>query len=47
MLLSTFKFELSDKNIYWNLASVVYHSTVKEASKPEMPMKVTLLKSRA
>ena len=44
--MSTFKFELSDKQIYWNLAGIVYPSVKKESSDPEMPMKVTLLKSR-
>ena len=45
VLLSTFRFELSDKSIYWNLAGVVYPSVQKEGSEAEMPMKVTLLKS--
>ena len=43
VLLSTFKFELTDKRIYWNLAPFVYPSVVPYGSKPELPLKVTLL----
>ncbi|KAI0327596.1 cytochrome P450 [Cubamyces sp. BRFM 1775] len=44
VLLSTFKFELSDKNVHWNLAGVMYPSVDREGNHPELPMKVTLLK---
>ena len=43
VLLSTFKFELTDKHTYWNLAPFVYPSVVPYGSKPELPLKVTLL----
>ena len=45
VLLSTFKFELSDKAIYWNLAPVVYPSIKKDGSEAKMPMKVSLLEN--
>ncbi|TBU26014.1 cytochrome P450 [Dichomitus squalens] len=43
VLLSTFKFELTEKAIYWNIAPIVYPSVVPDGSKPELPIKVTLL----
>ena len=43
VLLSTFKFELTDKRIYWNLSPIVYPSVAPDGSKPELPLKVTLL----
>lgn len=42
-LLSTFKFELSDKPIYWNLAGIIY-PTAALGGKTSMPLRVTLLK---
>lgn len=42
-LLSTFKFELSDKPIYWNLAGIIYPTAVL-GGKTSMPLRVTLLK---
>ena len=44
MLLSSFKFELSDKHVYWNLAGVQYPSVDSEGNHPELPTKVTSLK---
>ncbi|KAH9941843.1 cytochrome P450 [Epithele typhae] len=44
VLLSTFVFELSDTPVHWNLAAIVYPSTELGGVKPEMPMKVRLLK---
>ncbi|KAI0659728.1 cytochrome P450 [Cubamyces menziesii] len=44
VLLSSFKFELSDKHVYWNLAGVQYPSVDSEGNHPELPMKVTSLK---
>ena len=46
VLLSTFKFELADKHIYWNLCPIVYPSVTPDGSKPELPLKVTLLDSK-
>ncbi|KAH9899158.1 cytochrome P450 [Cubamyces lactineus] len=43
VLLSTFKFELSEKRVYWNLAGVMYPSIDLEGDYPQLPMKVTLL----
>ena len=43
VLLSTFKFELSDKPIVWNVASVRYPTVGRESNVPQMPMKVSLL----
>ena len=43
VLLSTFKFELSEKRVYWNLAGVMYPSIDLEGDHPQLPMKVTLL----
>ena len=45
MLLSTFKFELTQKPITWNLAGVTYPSVDAHGERPELPMKVTLLKN--
>ncbi|PIL26672.1 cytochrome P450 [Ganoderma sinense ZZ0214-1] len=42
MLLSKFKFELSEKPVVWNFAGVSYPSTGYESSKPEMILKVSL-----
>ncbi|KAJ8473556.1 hypothetical protein ONZ51_g7793 [Trametes cubensis] len=44
VLLTTFKFELSEKRVYWNLAGVMYPSIDLEGNHPQLPMKVTLLK---
>ena len=44
MLVSNFKFELpKDKDIVWNIAGVRYPTVGYENSKPEMPLKVTML----
>ena len=45
VLLSTFKFELGEQPVYWNLAPIVYPSITKDGSEPMMPMKMSLLKS--
>lgn len=44
VLLSTFTFELTEKPIYWNMATVQYPSTDPHGAHPELPMKVGLLK---
>ena len=43
MLLLTFKFEMSDKLIVWNVAPVRYPTVGRESKVPQMPMKVILL----
>ncbi|PIL33301.1 cytochrome P450 [Ganoderma sinense ZZ0214-1] len=42
VLVSSFKFELSDTKIHWNFAGVVYPATSKDSVKPEMWMNVGL-----
>lgn len=44
MLFSKFAFAPSDKNIYWNIAGIQY-PTVDKNLRPEMPMKVSFVKS--
>lgn len=44
VLLSTFTFDLTEKPIYWNMATVQYPSTDQHGAHPELPMKVGLLK---
>lgn len=44
VLISTFKFELGEKPIKWNLAGVVY-PTVAGSSSPSLPLKVRLAKA--
>ncbi|PIL26726.1 cytochrome P450 [Ganoderma sinense ZZ0214-1] len=43
VLLTKFKFELTEKPIYWNLAPVTYPTVVADGSHPELPLKVTML----
>ncbi|KAI0781533.1 cytochrome P450 [Trametes elegans] len=43
MLLPAFKFELSDKPIYWNAAGVNFPSVGEDSIKPEMPLLLTRL----
>ncbi|KAI0657158.1 cytochrome P450 [Cubamyces menziesii] len=43
MLLPAFKFELSDQPIFWNAAGVTYPSVGSYSTKPEMPLKVTMI----
>lgn len=47
MLISSFKFELTDKRIYWNMAGVQYPSADPRGERPELPMKVQLVKRDA
>ncbi|KAM5541911.1 hypothetical protein V8D89_004221 [Ganoderma adspersum] len=42
VLVSSFKFELSNTKIYWNFAGVTYPATSKDSGKPEMWMNVSL-----
>ena len=42
MLMSVFKFELSEKPLVWNFAGISYPSAGYESSKPEMVLKVSL-----
>lgn len=44
VLLSNFTFELMDKPIYWNMAGVQYPSADPRGERPELPMKVELVK---
>lgn len=44
VLISNFTFELTDKPIYWNMAGVQYPSTDERGERPELPMKVDLVK---
>ncbi|PIL26721.1 cytochrome P450 [Ganoderma sinense ZZ0214-1] len=43
VLLTKFKFDLTEKPIYWNLAPVTYPTVVADGSHPELPLKVTML----
>ncbi|KAI1782200.1 cytochrome P450 [Ganoderma leucocontextum] len=43
MLLSSFKFELSDKPFVWNFAGISYPSASHASLKPEMVLKVSLV----
>uniref|UniRef100_A0A5K1K7L5 Cell surface hydrophobicity-associated protein n=1 Tax=Ganoderma boninense TaxID=34458 RepID=A0A5K1K7L5_9APHY len=42
VLVSSFKFELSDTKIHWNFSGVVYPATSKDSAKPEMWLNVSL-----
>ena len=44
ILLSTYSFELSDKPVAWNLSPVVYPTMGEDSPKPELRLKVKLLK---
>ena len=45
VLLQHFKFEPTGKPIAWNLAAVQYPTVGKESPVPELPLKVTALRS--
>lgn len=45
VLLCTFTFELTEKMIFWNVASVRYPTVGREGNRAEMPMRVGLVKS--
>jgi len=45
VLLESFKFELTDKKIYWNYASVQFPSVGLGSEKSMLPLKVSLVKS--
>ena len=45
VLLSTFKFEMSSKEIFWNFAGVQYPTTGTKSNKAEMFLRVSLHKS--
>ena len=40
VMIRAFKFSLSDKEIYWNMATVIYPTVGKESPKPELYLKV-------
>lgn len=40
MLLSHFTFELTEKRIWWNMATVLYPSADLRGEHPELPLKV-------
>ena len=44
VLLSKFTFEISDKEILWNVGSVWYPTVGRESNVPELPLKVSLYK---
>ena len=44
VLISKFTFRLSDKEIEWNIGSVMYPTVGKESTKPELPLKVEIYK---
>ena len=44
VLLSKFTFEMSDKEILWNVGSVWYPTVGRESNVPELPLKVSLYK---
>ena len=41
ILLSKFKFELTDKPIAWNASAVTYPTMGEESDKPEMVLKLS------
>ncbi len=43
VLISTFTFELTEKHVYWNMATVQYPSTDPRGALPELPLKVGLV----
>lgn len=43
IMLQSFKFELTEKPIVWNFASVQYPTIGKVSTEPEMPLKVSPL----
>ena len=45
VLIPTFKFELSNKEIYWNFTGVQYPTVGTESTKAEMFLRLSLLKS--
>lgn len=45
VLLKSFRFSPSDKEIVWNLSLVKYPTVGRESDRPSMPMKVDLLKA--
>jgi len=45
VLLSTFTFSPSDKEVVWNIAGIQYPTVGRVSRKPEMPMKVGLVKA--
>ncbi|OBZ77377.1 hypothetical protein A0H81_02561, partial [Grifola frondosa] len=47
LLVSAFTFELPDKPIVWNLANIGYPTVEKHGEKPQMPLKVGLVKTSA
>ncbi len=42
MLVSAFKFELSETPIFWNFAGIAYPTTTKGNMRPEMYLKVSM-----
>ncbi len=46
VLLKSFRFSPSNKEIVWNLSPVKYPTVGRESSRPSMPMKVELLKEK-
>ena len=44
MLISKFTFAPSDKDVYWNVSGIQY-PTIGTNARPEMPMKVSFVKS--
>ena len=46
VLLSTFRFEETNKPVVWNVGAVWYPTVGSESNTPELPLKVSLLKAR-
>ncbi|KAH9890480.1 cytochrome P450 [Cubamyces lactineus] len=44
-LLPAFKFELSDTPIFWNAAGITYPSAGDYSTKPEMPLRLTMIRA--
>lgn len=42
-LLESFRFEMTNKEVVWNMAGVKYPTVGKDSSYAEFPMKVTLI----
>ena len=45
VLIANFQFELSDEDIEWNSTGIVYSSAGKGSIKPEIPLKVSVIRS--
>ena len=46
VLLRSFRFYLSDKEVVWNYSAVKFPTVGRDSNKPSMPMKIELLKEK-